>query len=313
MKSLSDRADRAYDAYLEQGAEAMKVTAIAPWFGSKRNLAPEIVRELGDHRAYWEPFCGSMAVLLAKPPCRMETVNDLHGDLINLARCIQHQQHGPALYRRLRRAWMHEALYDECQDAIDAGPVGDEIDSGRAFAYFVSSWLGRNGTSGLQRHRVGKAFCVRYTNNGGHGATRFQSSIDSIPAFRRRLRDVTILKRDGFPIIERIEDAPGTAVYIDSPYLVKAATYEHDFTAADHGRLAEALRRFQHTRVVVSYYEHPALDDLYPGWTRRRFNVSKAMAHQGGRGTNEKRAVEALLINGPSLVEATPLFTGGTR
>lgn len=43
------------------------ITAIAPWFGSKRTLAPRIVAELGSHRAYWEPFCGSMAVLLAKP------------------------------------------------------------------------------------------------------------------------------------------------------------------------------------------------------------------------------------------------------
>ncbi len=51
-----------------------KITAIAPWFGSKRTLAPEIVRRLGLHRAYCEPFCGSMAVLLAKPPCSFELV-----------------------------------------------------------------------------------------------------------------------------------------------------------------------------------------------------------------------------------------------
>jgi len=46
---------------------ASSITALAPWFGSKRNLAPEIVRELRRHSCYWEPFCGSMAVLLAKP------------------------------------------------------------------------------------------------------------------------------------------------------------------------------------------------------------------------------------------------------
>jgi len=63
----------------------MKIKAIAPWFGGKRNLAPRIVELLGKHRVYWEPFCGSMAVLMAKLPCVMETVNDLHADLINLA------------------------------------------------------------------------------------------------------------------------------------------------------------------------------------------------------------------------------------
>jgi len=66
----------------------VRIKALVPWFGSKRRLAPEIVRELGPHAAYWEPFCGSLAVLLAKPPCPMETVNDLHADLVNLANAI---------------------------------------------------------------------------------------------------------------------------------------------------------------------------------------------------------------------------------
>lgn len=59
---------------------AMRISAIAPWFGSKRVLAPKIVEQLGQHRCFWEPFCGSMAVLLAKPTVSQETVNDLHGD-----------------------------------------------------------------------------------------------------------------------------------------------------------------------------------------------------------------------------------------
>ncbi|KKK94504.1 hypothetical protein LCGC14_2682220 [marine sediment metagenome] len=49
-------------------SDGPKIKAIAPWFGGKRNLAPKIVDALGDHRVYWEPFCGSMAVLMAKPP-----------------------------------------------------------------------------------------------------------------------------------------------------------------------------------------------------------------------------------------------------
>lgn len=38
---------------------SMKIKALAPWFGAKRNLAPVIVGLLGEHRIYWEPFCGS--------------------------------------------------------------------------------------------------------------------------------------------------------------------------------------------------------------------------------------------------------------
>ncbi|KKK49764.1 hypothetical protein LCGC14_3131740, partial [marine sediment metagenome] len=54
----------------------MKIKSILPYYGSKRSLASTIVEVLGGHKTYWEPFCGSLAVLFGKPPCEMETVND---------------------------------------------------------------------------------------------------------------------------------------------------------------------------------------------------------------------------------------------
>jgi DNA adenine methylase len=278
---------------------AMPVTAISPWFGGKRTLAPAIVAELGPHRVYWEPFCGSMAVLLAKPAVAMETVNDLHGDLVNLARVIRDTRLGAALYRRLRRTWLSRELFEESAAVIRGTPTApDMMDLDRAYHWFVVSWFGRNGVAGTASYNAG--FCVRYTANGGHAAKRFASAVESIPAWRRRMRGVTILSDDGLELINRIEDAAGTVIYCDPPYLVKGARYVHDFSDGDHDRLAESLSRFRRARIVVSYYDHPHLADLYPGWTKRTFDVSKAMAHQGRRGGNDSRAVEVLLINGPS-------------
>ncbi len=101
-------------------------------------------------------------------------------------------------------------------------------------------------------------------------------------------------------------------IYVDPPYVEKGALYVHDFGEADHRRLAEELHRFKETRVVVSYYDHPFVDELYEGWTKRVFEVSKALAHAGRRGKNDTKAREVLLINGPSLVEprdrVIPLF-----
>lgn len=274
-----------------------RINAIAPWFGAKRNLAPEIVTELGPHRVYWEPFCGSMAVLLSKPPCVMETANDLHGDLINLARVIQDPVLGPDLYRRLRRTLMAEPLFEESAKAIRADDRVDLLDPDRAYHYFVTAWLGRNGVAGTASCNA--HFCVRYTANGGHAAKRWDSAVRSIPTWRRRLANVTILRRDALELLPRIEDADGTAIYCDPPYLVKGASYTHDFEDPDHERLAELLRRFSRARVVVSYYDHPRLAGLYPGWSRRTIEVSKALAHQGRRGANDKRAREVLVVNGP--------------
>ena len=89
----------------------MKIKSLVPWFGGKRRLAPRIVEMFGQHKAYWEPFCGSMAVLMLKSPCEMETVNDLHGDLINLAKVIQDKELGFQLYDKLSRTFYVEKLW----------------------------------------------------------------------------------------------------------------------------------------------------------------------------------------------------------
>src|SRR5579871_6388223 len=60
-----------------------------PYFGSKSALAPWIVSLLPAHQHYVEPFGGSLAVLLAKPPSRHETVNDLSRDLVTFWRVLR--------------------------------------------------------------------------------------------------------------------------------------------------------------------------------------------------------------------------------
>jgi DNA adenine methylase len=273
----------------------MKIGALAPWFGGKRTLAPVIVEELGEHNSYWEPFCGSMAVLLAKPAAKMETVNDLHGDLINLARVVQ----GPeavTLYRRLRRVLFHEDLVAEAREKIDGVVADGGVD--RAFWYFVNSWVTRNGTAGTKGFN--QNFCRRFTSNGGGPATRLASAVASIPAWRRRLRTVQILNMDGFDMLGRVEDKAGAVIYADPPYLKKGAEYVHDFDWLAHRRLAKLLRRFTKTRVVVSYYDHFDLAELYPGWTKRHTPTTKALVSQGRRGgENKVVAPEVLLLNGP--------------
>ncbi len=288
------------------------ITAIAPWFGGKRTMAPQIVAQLGTHRAYWEPFCGSMAVLLAKPECSQETVSDLHGDLINLAKVIRDPKHGPALYRRLRRTLPHEGLYREAAARFKDGSSIDQAnmpDVDRAYEWFISSWLGRNGVIGTRQYN--NNFCVRFTMNGGIQGTRFRNAVNSIPAWRRRLAKVTILKRDGFELLERIEDQAGVAIYADPPYLREtrkaknasaskggSALYVHDFEPADHERLAKLLHRFRKARVVVSYYDHARLSELYPRWSKIDCSCARGLAVQGRRGSQKKIAPEVLLVNG---------------
>jgi site-specific DNA-adenine methylase len=64
--------------------------------GGKRRAAPYVWRALGDVRAYSEPFAGSAAVLLARPPDhlarpgkRVEVLNDWSGRITNMYRALR--------------------------------------------------------------------------------------------------------------------------------------------------------------------------------------------------------------------------------
>lgn len=295
----------------------MPIKTLSPWFGGKRSLAPEIVRECGDHNGYWEPFCGGVAVIFAKPRCRQECLNDLHGDLTNLAMvvasnsCIE-------LYERATRALYSQGFYDAClteirkpTDFADSSQRVEARHVDRAFHYLALSWMGRNGAAGTER--ITYQFTQRYTNNGGDSATRWRKVSESIPAWHERLRGVVISRLDAFDLIPKIEDVPGCVIYLDPPYLDEGDAYLHKFNTAsggifaaqdDHERLAELARAKKRTRIIVSYYDHPRLSELYPGWTIRRLNRNKALAAQNKRGNVRSEAPEVLIINGPSFAES---------
>lgn len=283
----------------------MKLTAILPWFGGKRTLAPRIVEELGEHNYYFECCAGSMAVLFAKEPARHETVCDLHGGLINLARVVQKEDLAVELFNRLQRTMYGDDVFQASKDWL--AKWEGEIEDARAsfdpsipwaYHYFLCSWMGRNGVSGTER--VNYQIATRWTAGGGSGPLRFRNAIDSIPAWCERLRNVHILKRSAFDILPKIEDADGVSIYADPPYIEEGGAYLHSFSPAQHQQLAEQLRSFVKARVVVSYYAHPLLAELYPGWTVVDCSRQKQLAVQNKRGTVRADAPEVLLINGPS-------------
>ncbi len=297
--------------------EKPPITAIAPWFGSKRGLGDRIVEQLGPHNYFLDPMCGSMSILFAKPPSSIETVCDLHGDLTNLAMVLASDACA-VLYDRLARTLDAEEIFRAAKRRVeedwedvpaDPGAVG-AAHVERAYWYFLAAWAGRNGCAGTRR--VNYQMAVRWTNRGGSGATRLASAIDSVPWFHTRLRGVLILHRSVFDVLPKIEDAAGVAIYADPPYLMHTRSmgrkalrgsgshYLHDFTPADHARLAAELRRFRKARVVVSYYADPLLADLYPGWTQVDCTMNKNLHVQNRKGSTKCDAPEVLLLNGPS-------------
>lgn len=282
-------------------------------------MAPRVVQQLGRHTQYFEPFCGSMAVLFAKQPSQKETVNDLHADLTNLARVLQMESSAVDLYDRLQRTLFSQDLLELARDSLERTeePL-DHVE--RAYWYFLGSWMGRSGTSGTAR--LDYQLAVRWTKNGGSPTVRFRNATESIPWWHERLRNVVILSRDAFEIMDRFEDCEGTTIYADPPYCsetrgegksVKAGRggrYLHEFDHCDnglfgdsHSELAGILRGYRKARIVVSYYDCPRVRELYDGWTFIDCTMNKQLHVQNGRGARKKVAPEVLVVNGPDYEE----------
>ena len=247
-----------------------------------------------------------MAVLFAKDPSEHEAVCDLHGGLTNLALTVQDDSAARPLFDRLQKVFYSDAIYTESKRWLERYKPECEVEEREypdidwAYHYFVASWMGRNGVAGTAR--INYQIATRWTKGGGSGPLRFRNAVDSIPAWADRLRNVHILRRDVFDVLPKIKDDDGVAVYCDPPYLPGTVSgnskYIHDFSPADHERLAGELRRFRKARVVVSYYADPQLQELYPAWIMLDCSRHKHLSVQNKREMGRKDAPEILLVNG---------------
>lgn len=292
----------------------MKVRAILPYFGGKRTLAPKIVGLIGKHTQYFEPFCGSMAVLFAKERSQKETVNDLHGGATNLARVLQDYRLAEQLYSNLSRVLVCDGVLDASVRWLEENnlPTDYSPHLDHAYHYMLASWMGRNGCAGTDRQDYQLA--VRFTKGGGSTTVRFRSVVASIPDWHDRLQNVVILQRCAFNLMPKFEDDESTVIYCDPPYVPESRTgwkssgansrYLHEFDNEslpmfgeidDHELLAGMLNEFKHARIVVSYYDCQRVRELYSGWNFESVDVQKQLSRANG--TKAGSATELIITN----------------
>jgi DNA adenine methylase len=155
---------------------------------------------------------------------------------------------------------------------------------------------------------------MRWGPGGGDPAKRLRSATRSLIGAREKLRRFIITSRDAFRVLADVTDDPRSCVYADPPYTRASrgpGDYLFDFEdhggrddlfgenkdPDDHERLAEALNRFEHARVVVSYYDDPRLDELYPAPRWRKRVLGSAAGLTNASGSTSRDRVEILLIN----------------
>ena len=258
------------------------------YYGGKRRLAPRIVDLMPTHLGYVEPFCGSAAVLFAKPRSRWETINDLNSVVVRTFRAVRERQ--DELSRMLYLTPYSREEYQRACDIARSGWEGDDLTV--AWAMLVLIW------QGLSRGRPkANTWCTqRARDHYGAIAESWARMPGRIAGVVERLRAVSIENRPALDVI-RTTDSERTVIYCDPPYhpsTIRSPDYKVTMTADDHEELLAALRGAR-GMVMLSGYRCALYDGELTDWHRVDLAHS-CMASAPMPGADIRR-VESLWLN----------------
>lgn len=232
----------------------MKLKAPFPYFGGKSRVAAEVWRRFGDVKTYVEPFCGSCAVLLARPGGAFgrEIVNDYDGHIANVWRSLQADPDGVAKYcdwpcnhiDLMARRNKLNADYDDLRQRLIDDPEWFDVKMAGYYVWCASVWIGAGLTRKTQRPNLTSNSGVmsarecrvpRLTNNGGVPAG---GVLDWLRALQARLHGAKVVCGDWTRVLGgNWRTANGVcAVFLDPPYSAPRdmGIYHHDSASIAH-------------------------------------------------------------------------------
>lgn len=269
----------------------MTITPPFAYYGGKTTLASSIADLLPVHDHYVEPFAGSLAVLLAKPATKWETVNDLDGDLVTFWRVLRDRPEELARAAMLTphaRAEMEVARDLDVPDDLErARRVWVRLSQSRSNSMRHSGWRYRQNPAGAGESMPG--YVTAYAGR--------------MEAAARRLKRVSLECRDAVEVIADYGRHEAVCIYADPPYLgtTRATNYRHEMTSdQQHRDLADALNACK-ASVVLSGYAAPLYEELFDGWHCTRLKGPTALSG----GTDR---IEVLWSNRPFPQEDLTMF-----
>lgn len=232
--------------------------AILRYPGSKKRISKWIIEQMPKHHSYLEPYFGGGAILFNKEPSRIETINDLDDDVINLFKVIRERPDDlieSVVYTPYAREEYNSAF-------IDIGTM-TEVEKARNFV--IRSMQGHGfrvcEKTGWKKDVYGReaAYAVRYWN-------QLPEVISQMAA---RLKMVQIEHKPALDLIKAFNH-DNVLIYADPPYVLSTRSrkmYRHEMSDQDHIELLETL--IQHTGyIMLSGYDNEIYNTYLSGWRK---------------------------------------------
>lgn len=265
------------ELYMQKQAETPKIRPLlAGWIGGKSKLATAIIKRIPAHTCYAEPFAGAAWVLFRKAPSKVEVLNDINRDIVNLYRLVQS---APGDFIRRFEYALHSRAIFEAYLHVNPDTLSDEERAIRFYYILQSSFGGKV---------AGASF----------GTSKAQASRLNIPALQERVKAVHArLARvclECLPYHELIRryNGPETFFYLDPPYWNCENDYGKGiFSKKDFATLAEQLAGIQ-GKFLLSLNDKPEVRHIFSCFNLEPVQTSYTMGTR-----HQLRASELFITN----------------
>ncbi len=250
--------------------------------GAKWSLSSWIISNFPqgyEKMTYLEPYFGSGGIFFNKKRSKIETINDLDSNVVNLFKVIRERPEELANLIKFT-PWSREEYRNSYEN------TGDSLEDARRF--IVRLWQAIGGktsditgwSNNIKPVDSGKGRWSKLDQNILGTTKRLQSEKQKIV----QIENMTAVK-----LIERYNQSY-VFIYCDPPYILSTRSkriYANEMTDDDHIELLEVLK--EHVGpVMISGYDHEIYNSMLDGWTKKQH---KANCEFG------KKAIETIWMN----------------
>lgn len=208
-------------------------------------LAAPIISLIPEHTTYCEPFFGGGAVFFAKPPSKVEIINDLNQFVVNFYRQVK--SNFTELQTKIRETPHSRRVWKDALVMYDHPHLFSDLE--RAWAFWTLCNQGYCGKIDAWGFGTTGASLERKVKNG---RAAFNEEL------AQRFDQVQIECYDALHLL-KLRDRPTTFFYLDPPYFNSHMGHYGGYTEADFEQLLQRCAAIE-GKFLLSSYPSKVLD-----------------------------------------------------
>ena len=231
--------------------------------GGKSKLRNTIIEMIPKHTCYVELFFGAGWVYFGKEESKVEVINDIDSELVNLFKTIKY--HSPEIERLLQYEFSGRDIFEEYKNC--SIEYLTEIHRAIRFLYLITqSFAGK-----------GKVY--------GYGTTKKPSQHifkEVLGEIRERLKNTYVENLSFEKIIDKY-DREHSFFFCDPPYF-ETSGYDNKFGEDEHIILLDKLKKLK-GKFLLTINDHPKVREWYKDFNIKEVEVNYSVSkEEKGRG-----------------------------